>query len=92
MAKPQSITSLPLSPDDDRRRRMLRYTIAMSIRVVCLFACFVVPGWWMAIPAIGAIVLPYIAVVVANVSTGVRGGVEAPDPRSVELYRGEGEQ
>lgn len=65
----QSITSLPRSPQDDRRSRMINYTVAMSIRTVCILLCLVVPGWWLLIPAIGAIVLPYIAVVLANAST-----------------------
>jgi hypothetical protein len=65
--KPQAITSLAPSPEDDRRARMAKYSIAMGVRLVCIFACFFTPGWWLLIPATGAIVLPYIAVVVANV-------------------------
>jgi hypothetical protein len=61
----QSITSLRRSPQDDRRSRMIQYTVAMSIRIVL---CLVVPGWWRLLPAVGAIVLPYIAVVLANAS------------------------
>lgn len=87
MAKPTPITSLPPSPDDDRRGRMLRYSVAMTIRVICIFACLVTPGWWMIIPAIGAIVLPYIAVVVANISVRPSGTMESPDPRSVVRYQ-----
>ena len=69
MAKQQqSITSLPRSPQDDRRTRMIQYTVAMSIRTVCIVLCLVVPGWWRLLPAIGAVVLPYIAVVLANAS------------------------
>jgi hypothetical protein len=49
---------------------MLKYTIAMSVRVVCIALCLVVPGWWIAIPAAGAVFLPYFAVVIAN---NVRG-------------------
>lgn len=85
MAKPQSITALPRSPEDDRRDRMVRYTVAMSIRLVCLFACFFAPGWWLVIPAIGAIVLPYVAVVAANVSASNGGSVQAPESRSLVL-------
>lgn len=70
MAKPQAvsaITSLPASPQDDRRSRMVKYVTAMSIRVVCILMCFFVQGWWLAVFAVGAIVLPYLAVVLANV-------------------------
>jgi hypothetical protein len=65
--KQPSITSLPPSPDADRRARMLKYTIAMSIRVVCLILMLVVDGWWLFVCAAGAICLPYVAVVLANV-------------------------
>jgi predicted tellurium resistance membrane protein TerC len=69
MAKQQqSITSLPRSPQDDRRSRMIQYSVAMTIRTVCLVLCLIVPDWWRLLPAIGAIVLPYIAVVLANAS------------------------
>ncbi|QIZ98854.1 DUF3099 domain-containing protein [Leifsonia sp. PS1209] len=73
-----SITNLPLSPDEERRHRMIKYSVAMGIRVVCIFAILFVPGWWAIIPLIGAIFLPYFAVVVANVST---------DPRRAEVQR-----
>jgi len=66
MAQPQSITSLPESPDVDRHRRMIRYTVAMGVRVACVIACFFVHGWWLVVPVIGAVVLPYVAVVIAN--------------------------
>lgn len=79
MAKQQSITSLPRSPEDDRRARMLKYSIAMGIRVVCIFACFLTPGYWLIIPAIGAVVLPYIAVVLANVTDSRKKVVLRPD-------------
>lgn len=66
MAKQQSITSLPRSPQDDRRSRMLKYSITMGIRLVCIVLCLFVQGWWLLVCAIGAVVLPYIAVVLAN--------------------------
>ena len=69
MKQPQSITTLPESPEDDRKRRMVRYAIAMGIRVACVIACFFVQGWWLLIPIAGAVVLPYIAVVLANVAS-----------------------
>ena len=72
MTKPQSITSLPRSPTDDRRSRMIRYLIAMTIRALCLVACLFVHGWWLLVPAIGAIALPYFAVVLANAGTAFR--------------------
>lgn len=83
MAKAPSITSLPRSPQDDRRSRMLQYSLAMGIRTVCIVLCIFVRGWWLLLPAIGAIVLPYIAVVLAN-AAGSRGrGAEGYEPGAV---------
>ena len=74
MKTQQSITSLPASPVEDRRKRMIQYTVAMSIRVVCVFLLFVVHGWWLLVVAVGAFVLPWVAVVLAN---NVAGGTGA---------------
>jgi hypothetical protein len=71
--KQQSITTLPPSPEAERRSRMIKYTIAMSIRVACVFAMLFAKGWWLAVFAAGAIFLPYVAVVLANVSGPTRG-------------------
>jgi hypothetical protein len=48
---------------------MIKYTVAMGIRLVCIGACFLVSGWWLLVPALGAIILPYFAVVLANSAT-----------------------
>ena len=66
MAKAQSITTVSESPDDERRSRMLKYTLAMTIRVVCIVAALFVEGWLMWLAFAGAIFLPYFAVVLAN--------------------------
>lgn len=68
MKQHQTITSLPPSPEAERRARMIRYTVAMSIRVACIFAMLFAQGWWLVIFAAGAVFLPYVAVVLANVS------------------------
>lgn len=47
-------------------RRMRQYLITMGIRMVCLAAIFVVDGWYKLIPIIGAVLLPWVAVLVAN--------------------------
>ena len=51
---------------------MIKYTIAMSIRVLCIFAMLFAQGWWLAVCAAGAIFLPYFAVVLANVGSPTR--------------------
>jgi hypothetical protein len=84
--KQQSITSLPASPELERRNRMIKYSIAMGIRVVCIVLMLFVHGWWLVVCAIGAIALPYFAVVVANVKIAPRGA-EVLRPGNVEIYR-----
>jgi hypothetical protein len=83
--KNQSITSLPRSPEEDRRARMIKYSLAMGIRMVCILSLLFVQGWWLVVMGIGAIVLPYIAVVLANVGTQTGGAVEAPTGREVMI-------
>jgi hypothetical protein len=45
---------------------MLKYTLAMTIRVVCIVVAIFVEGWLMWLAFAGAIFLPYFAVVLAN--------------------------
>lgn len=54
---------------------MIKYSVTMGIRVLCLISILFVHGWWIIIPALGAVFLPYFAVVLANVGAGERGAV-----------------
>jgi hypothetical protein len=83
---PQSITSLPESPEEDTKRRQRQYAIAMGIRVLCLLACLFVRDWWLLIPALGTVILPYVAVVLGNVGGARRS--EAVAPQALELPPG----
>jgi Protein of unknown function (DUF3099) len=90
MKQPQSITALPESPDAERHRRMIKYLVAMVIRVACIILCFFVHGWWLLLPIVGALVLPYVAVVFANVGSGGQSGVVnpgVPEARAIESAR-----
>jgi len=71
----QSITSAGRSRDADVSGRAMRYTIMMGIRVACFFAAVFTEGWLRWTFAVGAVVLPYIAVVLANAGSKRR----APD-------------
>lgn len=52
----------------------------MAIRTGCLIGAILVgPGWLMAILLVGAVFLPYIAVVVANTSADGGDGVDLPE-------------
>jgi hypothetical protein len=58
----------PMSEDIDYRQR--RYLVSMGIRTACfvlaLFLAGHAPWWVVAILLVGALVLPYISVVIAN--------------------------
>lgn len=65
-SKLPSVTTLQRSPTDERRVRFVKYTVAMSIRVVCIVLMVFVDGWWLLVCAAGAVFLPYFAVIIAN--------------------------
>ena len=73
----------PLSEDISYRQR--RYLLMMGIRALCFVIAVVLFvnhfGWLAAIPALGAIFIPYFAVVFAN------GGREPDNTRGFMEYR-----
>jgi cell division septal protein FtsQ len=79
----QSVTSLAASPDQDRDERFKKYAIAMGIRTVCVVLLVFVEGWMLAVVALGAIFLPYFAVVSAN----IQGAKETKNPNLVSPIR-----
>jgi len=66
MDKPQSATNLESSPEEERKARFVKYTIAMSVRMICIILGVFLEGWAMWVAFAGAIFLPYFAVVIAN--------------------------
>ena len=54
---------------------MVKYLIAMTIRVVCIVAAIFVEGWLMWLCFDGAIFLPYFAVVIANAQVSRAGSL-----------------
>ena len=66
MPEVQSVTSLNSSPEEERRRRIRGYVIAMLVRFACIILGVVVTGPLMWLCFAGAIFLPYFAVVFAN--------------------------
>jgi hypothetical protein len=61
-----SITDAAAAHSEDMRQRMIKYALAMGIRMVCLILIFVVDGWFKILMVAGALFLPWIAVVIAN--------------------------
>jgi Protein of unknown function (DUF3099) len=80
----QLVTEAQRPRSEDIAYRERRYLIMMGIRVGCfiltigLFAAGA--GWFSAIPAVGALVIPYFAVVFAN------GGREPSSTRGFRAY------
>jgi hypothetical protein len=70
---------------EDIRYRQNRYLIMMGIRVVCFAIAIILYvahlRWLVLVPAVGAIFIPYIAVVFAN------GGREPDNMRGFMEYR-----
>jgi hypothetical protein len=78
------VTEAQRSKSADISYRERRYLIMMAVRVVCFVAAVIVfangGGWLTAIPAVGAIAIPYFAVVFAN------GGREPTSTRGFRPY------
>jgi len=73
-ASVQRVTSARGSHSDDVGRRMRTYAVSMGVRTLCVLgAVLSFPHWyaWLFVP--GAVLLPYVAVVLANV-----GGERVP--------------
>jgi hypothetical protein len=77
-----SVTSAPTSAAVDRDERSRRYTIAMSVRIACFAGIWLVHGWMRGVMVVLMIVLPYVAVVVANAGRESKPGrpPQAPPP------------
>jgi hypothetical protein len=61
-----SITDAATPHSEEMRQRMIKYAVAMGIRMVCLILIFAVDGWFKLVPALGAVFLPWVAVIIAN--------------------------
>ncbi|MDO5634807.1 MAG: DUF3099 domain-containing protein [Micrococcus sp.] len=67
MATPvQSVTTAAAPRSEDRDARARRYLIQMGIRTACFIGAVLTTGWLQIVLIVGAVVLPYLAVVGAN--------------------------
>jgi Flp pilus assembly protein TadB len=74
------ITSASKPRSEDIRGRERRYLISMGLRTVCFILAVVTMGHWvMWVFLVGAVFLPYVAVIAAN-------GGAAPDPGGPESF------
>ncbi len=74
-----SITGARPALRDDQAPRTRKYLISMAIRTACVLGAIAVPGWPRWILLAGAVVLPYLAVVIAN------AGRERPDNTPINV-------
>jgi Flp pilus assembly protein TadB len=82
--EPILVTTAGISARDERRTRERRYLITMAVRVVAFVVAVVFTTGWIRVIAVTlALVLPWVAVVMANAPTKRTGQV------SPSLYRGE---
>lgn len=72
-----TITEAQRGLSDEQTGRQRKYLISMGIRTACVLAAIVVPGWPRWVFLAGAVVLPYLAVVIAN------AGRESDEPGTV---------
>ena len=83
------ITTAAESPTKDIDHRQRRYVISMTIRTLCFIgAVLAIPIPWLSLVLIlAALVLPYIAVVMANSASPILPGspFETPDEDHREL-------
>ena len=64
--EPISITSAQESLTNDQSGRARRYFISMMIRTACFILTVILPSPYRWIALSGALLLPYVAVIVAN--------------------------
>lgn len=76
----QSVTTARKGRSDDIQARQRRYLWMMGIRIACLPLAIIVQGWARWVFITGAVVLPYVAVVIANaVARPQAGALQAVD-------------
>jgi len=86
-----TITEAQRGRSDEQTGRQRRYLISMGIRTACVVAAIIVPGWAKWVFIVAAVVLPYLAVVIANAGpeTDKPGDVGvAPTPQAALPGRG----
>jgi hypothetical protein len=91
-AGPIRITTASSSRNEEIAARQRRYLLSMSLRTVCFVLAVVTEGWVRWVMVAGALILPYVAVVMANAVATKPDGfalTEVPSGRP-ELPEGSG--
>jgi hypothetical protein len=66
LVAPTSITSAGASLSKDQSGRAKRYFISMMVRTLCFILSVILPSPYRWFTLVGAVFLPYVAVVIAN--------------------------
>ncbi len=61
-----NVTAAQRSLSQEQIGRTRKYLFSMAIRTGCVIAAIFIPGWPRWVLIAGAVVLPYVAVVIAN--------------------------
>ncbi len=91
------ITGAQTSLSDEQRGRARRYLWSMGVRTACFLAAIVAHGWLRWILVLAALVLPWMAVVTANVGRERTGDdppttVHVPDRPALGSGRADGDR
>ncbi len=84
------ITTVGSSRADDIAARQRRYLFSMGIRTVCFVGAVVADGWLRWVLIVAALLLPYVAVVMANNSSSKSDGFALMDGDSSRQQLGGG--
>jgi hypothetical protein len=88
------ITTAATSRNADIAARQKRYLLSMSLRTICFVGAIVASlagiHWLWPILIVGALVLPYVAVVMANAAAPREDGFSLMGPSRRELGPGDG--
>lgn len=90
--QPVRITTATSSAQEDISARQRRYVFSMAVRTLCFLGAVAVgPGWLRWVLVAGAILLPYVAVVMANAASSRGDGFSVagvpPDRPELEVPR-----
>jgi hypothetical protein len=81
------ITTAPSNRNAEIAARQKRYLISMTLRSLCFVGAIIAAlahiGWLWPILIAGALILPYVAVVMANAVMTKDDGIDLPDGRYV---------
>jgi DMSO reductase anchor subunit len=86
VSSPTRITSAQTPLSEDIGSRQVRYLISMGIRTACFIATILLPSPYRWITLVGAFLLPYISVVVAN--AGREPNVDYQEPFNPNELKG----